>query len=124
MTYARTGLFVIFTGFSREEWSVLWLLGSKRVHSGKKDKCYGLFLLSQNQLRGIDCSVLLDLFSGFFFFSPLKYLCCFCSEGRYRISYKQAGGVWKLKLRKKAEEKALLEQRKNPYGTNIPGLCG
>lgn len=58
------------------------------------------------------------------FFFPLKYLCCFCSEGRYRISYKQAGGVWKLKLRKKAEEKAPLEQRKNPYGPNIPGLCG
>lgn len=32
--------------------------------------------------------------------------------------------MWKLKLRKKAEEKAHLEQRKSPRGTNIPGPCG
>lgn len=36
MTYNRTSLFVIFTDFRHEEWSVLWLLGSKRVHLGKR----------------------------------------------------------------------------------------
>lgn len=60
--------------------------GEEESTQEKKTNFIGLFLLSQNQLRGVDWSVLHCLVLGFF---PLKYLCCFCSEGRYRIPYKQ-----------------------------------
>lgn len=52
MTFARTGLFVIFTDFRHEEWSVLRLLGSKRIHSGKKDKFYRLISSLPNTIKG------------------------------------------------------------------------
>lgn len=121
MTFARTGLFVIFTDFRHEEWSVLRLLGSKRIHSGKKDKFYRLVSSLPNTIKGNRFISAPGL--GF----SLKYLCCFCSKGRYRIPYKLTGRrsvEAEIKEGKKAEEKAHLEQRKSPHGTNVPGLCG